>query len=265
MTSSIQRKLNGLLKTDILGKVIHYQDEMESTNTVLMELGGKGASEGTVAIADRQTGGRGRLGRKWISSAESNLYISILFRPEIVASDAPLFTLIASIALKELFEKIGINQARIKWPNDIQINGKKVAGVLTEMRPRREVVDFIVVGIGININMSRKDMDNLMGDVANIATSTKEYLGKDIDRAKFAADLLFELEKWYKIFLKNGKALVLREWTERWGDMSKRVRIEVEEGNYEGRAIGIDSEGRLIVETDSGEINKVTAGDVIVL
>lgn len=261
----MQRKLNGLLKTDFLGKVIHYQDEMESTNTTLMGLGDKGASEGTVAISDRQTGGKGRLDRKWISPAGLNLYISILFRPKIAAKDAPLFTLIASIALKELFQKAGITQARIKWPNDIQIEGKKVAGVLTEMRPSREVVEFIVVGTGINVNMSREDMNNLMGNVANIATSVKENTGKDTDRAKFASDLLLLLEQWYKLFISKGKAYILREWTEIWGDMNKRVRIESDEGNWVGTAIGINGEGCLMVKKDDGEVENIVAGDVIVL
>jgi BirA family biotin operon repressor/biotin-[acetyl-CoA-carboxylase] ligase len=265
MTSSMQRKLSSLLKTDYLGKVIHYQDELESTNTTLMELGDKGASEGTVVIADRQTAGRGRLGRSWISPPGSNLYISILFRPEIATTEASLFTLIASIALKELMLKIGIEEGAIKWPNDIQVNGKKVAGVLTEMRPRREVVDFIVVGIGVNINLSREDMNNLMGNVAHIATSMKENLGKDLDRSKFAADLLLVLEKWHKIYREKGKSQILREWTERWSDFNKRVSVEYDGEYYEGTAIGIDGHGYLLVQTDDGEINQVIAGDVIIL
>lgn len=261
----MQRKLSSLLKTDYLGKVIHYQDKMESTNTTLMELGEKGASEGTVVIADRQTAGRGRLGRSWISPPELNLYISVLFRPEIASTEASLFTLIASIALRELVFKIGIEEAAIKWPNDIEVNGKKVAGVLTEMRPRREVVDFIVVGIGVNINMSREEMNKLMGNVAHIATSIKENVGKDLDRAKFAADLLLELEKWHQFYKNKGKSAILREWKQRWGDMGKRVRVEFEGEEYEGTATGIDGHGYLMVQTDNGEINQVIAGDVTVL
>lgn len=238
---------------------------MVSTNTALLELGEKGASEGTVVIADRQTGGRGRLDHKWISPPESNLYISILFRPEIAASDAPLFTLIASIALKELIEKIGIAEAKIKWPNDILISGKKVAGVLTEMRPRREVVDFIVVGIGVNINMSRDDINNQMGNVSHIATSIRENLGKGIERAKFTTDLLLELEKWHQIFLSKGKSAILREWTLRWEDLDKRVSVATQDREYEGTAIGINDKGFLMVKLDNGEIEQVLSGDVTIL
>lgn len=265
MTSSMIRNLNGLLRTQSLGKVIHYQDEMDSTNTTLLELGEKGASEGTVVIADKQTGGRGRLDRKWISPEGSNLYISVLFRPEIAAFDSPLFTLIASIALNRVIEKSGAAETKIKWPNDIQISGKKVAGILTEMRSKREMVDFIVVGIGVNINMTRDEMNERMGKVAYIATSIKEHIRKDINRSKFAADLLLELENWYQVFINKGKATVLTEWTKMWGDLNKRVLVNLEEDSYEGTAIGIDEKGYLMVKTDSGEINTVISGDVAVI
>jgi BirA family biotin operon repressor/biotin-[acetyl-CoA-carboxylase] ligase len=133
------------------------------------------------------------------------------------------------------------------------------------MRPRREVVDFIVVGIGVNINMSREEMNKLMGNVAHIATSIKENLGKDLDRSKFAADLLLELEKWHKIYREKGKSNILREWTERWGDLNKRVCVEYDGESYEGTATGIDGHGYLMVQTDNGEIKQVIAGDVIIL
>jgi len=266
MTSSMIRKLNGLLRTQSIGKVIHYQDELGSTNTKLLELGEKGASEGTVVIADKQTEGKGRLERTWISPAGTNLYISVLFRPEISAADSALFTFLASIALKETIDKTGVTNTKIKWPNDIQIEGKKVAGVLTEMRSKREMVDFIVVGIGVNINMAREQINAEMGKVARTATSIKENLGKDIERAKFAADLLLELEKWYRIFSSKGRTLILREWTEKWGDLNKRVRINIEgEKEFEGTAIGIDDRGYLLIKADNGEISKIIAGDVTVI
>jgi len=266
MTSSMIGKLNGLLKTQSIGRLIHYQDELGSTNTVLLELGEKGASEGTIVIADKQTEGKGRLGRKWVSPSGTNLYISVLFRPEISAADSPLFTFLASIALNETIEKTGVTNTEIKWPNDIQMDGKKVAGVLTEMRTKREMVDFIVVGIGVNINMSRDYINAEMGKVSRIATSIKENLGKDIDRAKFTADLLLELEKWYQIFCHKGKKPILKEWTRAWGDMNKRVRINMEgEQGFEGSALGVDDRGYLLVKTDNGEITKIIAGDVSVI
>ena len=266
MTSSIVRKINGLLKTQSIGKVIHYHDELGSTNTELMELGEKGASEGTVVIADRQTQGKGRLDRTWISPPGVNLYISILFRPEILAKDSTVFTFLASIALKETMERTGVQNTNIKWPNDIQINGKKVAGVLTEMQTRREMANFIVVGIGVNINMTSDEMNREMGSISLIATSIKEALGKDIERAKFAADLLLELEKWYQLFSTQRKKPILEYWTENWGDLNKRVLVKIEsERDFEGIAIGVDESGYLLVEKEDGEVSKIITGDVTVI
>ncbi len=131
------------------------------------------------------------------------------------------------------------------------------------MRSKRAMVDFIVVGIGVNINMTREEMIAQMGNVAATATSITEVLGKDVDRAKFAADLLLELESWYRALTSKGKPFILREWTARWGDLNKRVSVIIDkEQQFEGTAIGVDETGSLIVKTDAGEINKVVAGDV---
>jgi BirA family biotin operon repressor/biotin-[acetyl-CoA-carboxylase] ligase len=260
------RKLNGLLKTETIGKVIHYFDETGSTNTVLSRLAGQGASEGTAVIADKQTSGKGRLGRKWISPAGMNLYISVLFRPSIPASESPLLTFLASIALVETIKKTGIRNTAIKWPNDVQIDGKKVAGVLTEMEPRGDRVGYIVVGIGVNINMTREEIRREMGETAKYATSLKESLGHDVDRAKFTGDLLLELESWYQTFNKRGKSSIIKEWTERWGGRDKRVRVVQENGSVtEGTAAGIDGEGHLLLKKEDGSIVKIITGDVTLI
>ena len=257
------RKLNGLLKTETIGKVIHYFDETGSTNTVLSRLADNGASEGTAVIADKQTGGKGRLGRKWISPPGMNLYISVLFRPAIPAWESPLFTFLASIALTETIKKTGIPNTAIKWPNDVEINGKKAAGVLTEMEPRGDRVDYIVVGIGVNMNMTREQIKREMGETAKLATSLKENLGEDVDRAKFTGDLLLELESRYRTFNRRGKSSIIKEWTERWGGYNKRVRVSAEDGEIiEGTTTGIDGEGRLLLKKDGENIVKIISGDV---
>jgi BirA family biotin operon repressor/biotin-[acetyl-CoA-carboxylase] ligase len=263
MTSSLLRKLNGLLKTRTFGKVIHYYDETGSTNKVLSGLADNGASEGTAVIADKQTSGRGRLGRTWISPPGMNLYISVLFRPSITAWESPLLTFIASIALTETIKKTGISNTEIKWPNDVEIKGSKVAGVLTEMSLKGERVDYVVVGIGVNINMSRVQMRREMGEIAKFATSIKDHRGEDIDRAKFTGDLLLVLESWYESFNKLGKSYIIREWMERWGGRNRRVRVAVDKGELiEGIATGIDGEGHLLIKKDDGSIVKIITGDV---
>lgn len=266
MSSPMIRKLNGLLRTETIGKVIHYFDEAGSTNSVLSRLADNGASEGTTVIADKQTSGRGRLGRKWISPPGVNLYMSVLFRPSIAAWESPLLTFLASIALVETIKKTGIRNTAIKWPNDVQIDGKKVAGVLTEMSPRGDRVDYVVVGIGVNINMTREQIKREMGETAKFATSIKENSGEDVDRAKFTGDLLLELESWYQTFNRRGKSSIIKGWTERWGGQNKRVRVSTDEGNViEGIAAGIDGEGHLLVKKEDESIVKIITGDVTVI
>lgn len=266
MTSPMIRKLNGLLKTETFGKVIHYFDETGSTNTVLSRLAQSGASEGTTVIADKQTSGKGRLGRKWVSPPGMNLYMSVLFRPAIPAWESPLLTLLASIAITETIKKTGVRNTSIKWPNDVLIEGKKAAGVLTEMEPRGDRVDYIVVGIGVNINMTREQIKRELGEAAKFATSLRENLGVDIDRAKFAGDLLYELESWYRTFNRRGKSSIIKEWTERWGGFNKRVRVSAEDGKViEGTATGIDGEGHLLIKKEDESLVRIITGDVTVI
>jgi BirA family biotin operon repressor/biotin-[acetyl-CoA-carboxylase] ligase len=266
MSSPMIRKLNGLLKTETFGKVIHYFDETGSTNTVLSRLAQSGASEGTTVIADKQTSGKGRLGRKWVSPPGVNLYMSVLFRPSIPAWESPLLTLLASIAITETIKKTGVRNTSIKWPNDVQIEGKKAAGVLTEMEPRGDRVDYIVAGIGVNINMTREQLRRELGETAKSATSLKESLGGDVDRAKFAGDLLLELETWYQTFNRRGKSSIIKEWTERWGGYNKRVRVSTEDGKViEGTATGIDGEGHLLIKKEDESLVELLTGDVTVI
>lgn len=266
MSSPMIRKLNALLKTERMGKVLHYFEEVDSTNNVLFDLAGKGASEGTVVIADAQTGGKGRLGRKWVSPGGHNLYISVLLRPDRAASESALLTLLASIAVYECLKKTGIQAPSIKWPNDITIERRKVSGILTEMEPVGERAEFIVLGIGVNVNMSRALMNREMGEFARQATSVSENLGREVDRAKFTADLLLELEKWYGIMNSRGKSEILKEWTKRWGGKNDRVRVSIEgRESYEAVAEGIDTEGFLEVRKEDGEIERVISGDVTII
>ena len=219
----------------------------------------------TTLYTMEQTRGKGQRGATWVSEKDKNLTFSILLTEKIQNLTPFLINQILSVTMVQWLKMDLQVQAKIKWPNDIQISGKKVAGVLTEMRSKREMVDFIVVGIGVNINMTRDEINEKMGKVAYIATSIKEHIGKDINRSKFAADLLLELETWYKVFSNRGKATVLTEWTKMWGDLNKRVLVNLEEDSYEGTAIGIDEKGYLMVQMDSGEINTVISGDVTVI
>jgi BirA family biotin operon repressor/biotin-[acetyl-CoA-carboxylase] ligase len=264
MSTLTSESIKRLLKTETLGKVIYLFEEIGSTNEVAFELARNGAPEGTVVIADSQTQGRGRLQRRWISPPGVNLYISVIFRPSIAAKNAPFLTLVASIALAETIKNEGANTL-IKWPNDILINWKKVAGVLTAMQPRGDEVDFVVVGVGVNLNMTRETMKKEMGEVAEIATSLREELGHEIERARFTADLINEIEMWYQRFLKNGKSPIIKEWMRRWGAINRRVQVKFNETVVEGTASGIDENGYLLIKKDDGTTERIISGDVILL
>jgi BirA family biotin operon repressor/biotin-[acetyl-CoA-carboxylase] ligase len=252
------------LKSETMGKTIYLFEEVGSTNDVAFELARNAVPDGTIVIADSQTKGRGRLQRKWLSLQGLNLYISVIFRPTIQAKDAPLFTLITSIALVETIKNNGVEPS-IKWPNDVLINGKKTAGVLTEMQTRAEKVDFVVVGIGINLNMTRETMEKEMEEIAETATSIREETGYEIDRSKFTAELINELQIWYQKFQKEGRHRIIQEWMERWGAINRRVQVKFDENAVEGIASGIDENGYLVLKKDDGTNETIVAGDVILL
>lgn len=260
----MERLINKHLKTKTFGRVIRFYREVESTNDVAFDLAKEGAAEGTVVIADTQTKGRGRLRRTWISPPGFNLYMSIIFRPLISSKEASILTLVSSIALFETVNSYGI-KCQIKWPNDLLINRRKVAGVLTEMEPDGERVQFVLVGLGINLNMTRGVMNDLMGEVSEIATSVMEKLGHEVDRPEFTANLINLLEKWYDEFKSKGKSTILDEWKKRWGDRNKRVSVTIDRTAIEGIAYDLDQNGFLLVRKDNGEIERIIAGDVTVL
>jgi len=250
------------LRTEVIGKILEYYGEVGSSNDVAYEMAAEGSPEGTVVVADSQTKGRGRLHRKWISPPGMNLYISIILRPEIPTHNAPLLTLITSIALSETVRGFGADP-RIKWPNDLLINGRKFAGILNEMQPKGEVVDFIVIGVGVNLNMSRRIIQEVMGEIGETATSILEVTGKTVDRAQFAAGFLMALENWYFIFKKEGSSYILNEWKNRWGELNKRIRVRLNGKVMEGTAFDVDDAGHLLLRKDDGSVERIIAGDVI--
>lgn len=260
----MQRLINKHLRTKTFGRVIRFYREVESTNDVAFDLAKEGATEGTVIIADTQTKGRGRLQRKWISPPGFNLYMSIIFRPSISSKDASIMTLVSSVALFEAVNSYGI-ECQIKWPNDLLINRRKVAGVLTEMELGGGRVEFVLVGLGINLNMTRAVMNNLMGEVSEIATSVREELGHEVDRSDFAANLINLLEKWYEELNSKGKSTIIDEWKKRWGDLNKRVRVRIDRNLIEGIAYDLDQNGFLLIRRDNGKVERIIAGDVTVI
>jgi len=244
-----------------VGSRIHLYDEIPSTNEVLRDLARAGAGEGTVVLAERQTAGRGRGGKPWFSPPGVNLYASALFRPAIPPQAVTVFSFIASLALADAISELGI-AAAIKWPNDVMVKGKKVAGVLAEVVTAGDQVESVILGVGVNLNVTREAIAAALGDAARAATSLRELLGRPVDRNAFTAAFLNYLGQWRAIHAERGEAALLRAWHDR--DILTGRRVEVREGAhvFDGRVRGLDAEGHLEVEDSLGRIHRVVAGEV---
>ncbi|MEK6742756.1 MAG: biotin--[acetyl-CoA-carboxylase] ligase [Nitrospirota bacterium] len=248
------------LGTRTIGKEVLHFAEVASTNTVAMDLAQKGAVDGTVVIAETQTGGKGRLGRSW-SSPAGNLYVSVILRPSVPISKAPLITLVGAVAVASgLRRQCGV-PAGIKWPNDILLSGKKVSGLLTEMSAEPDRIRHIVLGIGVNVNM---DGRALPPDIRRMATTLAAATGKPMDRTALLRTLLVELDLWYHRFL-TGDTEVVAAWKELNVTLGHRVAVDGGSVKLEGLARGVDAEGRLILKLDDGTLRQVAAGDVTIM
>ena len=239
-----------------------FFDETGSTNAVLREMGKNGAREGTVALADRQTAGRGRMGRRWVSPEGGNLFMSALFRPRVRFSLCPAATFMASLALSETFEAMGA-ETEIKWPNDILARGGKLAGVLSEAEPEGEMCGFIVIGIGVNLNLAPARKRGLMDGFERPAVSLGEVLGRDIDRGDFAAALIKNLFSRRRDWTEEGGDRTVVRWAARWGKLNGRVTVRDGGEEITGIARKVDARGFLHIETADGELVKIVSGDAL--
>lgn len=242
------------LQTSLIGQQIHYYDELRSTNITAKELAHE-AEDGTIVVAETQKGGRGRLGREWISP-RGGIWMSVILKPTISLAHASRLTLVAGVVISKAMRKLGVD-ARIKWPNDILIDGKKVCGILTEVNAEMELVDYIVVGIGINANV---DMDEFSDDVRDIATTLSFELGESIDRVSFIQDVLFELEQEYIRFRTQPFSAILDEWLSLSDTIGRQVTVTTPSKMIEGKAVGMTDDGALIVEGSDGTREDVMAG-----
>jgi len=248
-----------LLRTKWLGRTIHYFHTIDSTNSKAYQLALQGAEEGEVVIAESQKKGRGRLGRHWFSPSFLNLYLSIILRPKIPPQQASLITLMAAVATADAIWKYSGLLPVIKWPNDILLGGRKVAGLLNEIHSEMDRIHFVILGIGVNLNM---DGEMFPKDIRGVATSLKREMGQTISRKAFLRSLLEELEEWYGIFLKEGGAAILEAWRDRAKIKGRRVKVTSFGETLSGVAVDVDSDGALILKTRHRERKRIVAGDV---
>jgi BirA family transcriptional regulator, biotin operon repressor / biotin---[acetyl-CoA-carboxylase] ligase len=246
-----------LLSTRDLGRTLHSFEVLPSTNAQAFELAQEGALHGEVVVAESQTAGKGRRGRAWVSPPGKNLAMSVILRPDIAPTRAPELTLVAAVALAETLNDAGAT-ARIKWPNDVQIDGRKVAGILTELSADTERVHFIVLGIGVNLNTDASDFPE---EIRDLATSVKLARGQTVPRALFTAAFLTKLEVWLDRWQEKGFEPVREAWKSSSSTLGQDVLVRSDSKELRGIAEDIDDSGALLLRFE-GRLERVLAGDV---
>lgn len=258
-----ENELRERLRPGLIGRSLTCLPETTSTNTVAFQLAEAGAAEGTVVTADAQRGGKGRLGRIWASPPGVNLYCSVVLRPAVKPYQAPQLTFLSAVAVARAIEKTTALKPGIKWPNDVLLGSRKVAGLLNEMSAETDAVNFVILGIGVNLNMTEPQFPP---DLRTPATSLLIEQGCPVSRVQFAVEMLQELDQLYAGFLEYGFAPVRDEWQKRCN--ANGHEVEVTDGGTDavrGMFSGIDSDGALLIRMPDGRIDRIVSGDVRVI
>jgi len=253
-------EISAHLNASLIGRHAVCLNETVSTNSHAFRLAEQGADEGTVVLAETQSCGKGRMGRVWTSPAGVNLYSSIILRPGGMPYEAPQLTFLSAVAVARTIEQVSDLKPEIKWPNDVLIGGKKVAGLLNEMSAETDGINFVILGIGVNLNMTAEQFPS---DLRHPATSLLLETGRPVGRAHFAAVMLNELDSLYADFLAHGFGLVREEWQRRCNAHGRELAVS--DGGAEivrGMFAGIDGSGALLVQGANGIINRILSGDV---
>ncbi|PLX95087.1 MAG: biotin--[acetyl-CoA-carboxylase] ligase [Desulfuromonas sp.] len=235
-----------------------FVENIPSTNAYAAELAEKGGREGTVVLAEQQSAGKGRLGRHWTSPPGVNLYVSMVLRPSIPPRDAPQLTFLSSVAVARAVKEVTGLEPKVKWPNDILIAGKKVAGLLNEMSAETEGVHHVILGIGLNVNMTQEQFPE---DLRYPATSLALAAGRSFPRQALLVALLRHLDALYGLYQHEGAAPIVSAW-ESWFDLvGERIEVASDE-TFQGTVLGLAEDGALLVRRDNGCSERVLAGDV---
>lgn len=250
------------LRTARVGFQTYLFGEVGSTNAVLRRLAETGAADGTVVLAETQTVGRGRLGKLWFSPPGLNLYASVLLRPSIPPSAVPVFAMIASLAVSEAVWSEGL-PAGIKWPNDVLVERRKVAGSLVSFTSGGDLVDYVILGVGVNLNVERAMLVAGLGAAAAGAGSLCEFAGRSIDRNAFAASVLNALEAWDDTYRAHGPEPVLLAWRKRDALAGQPVVVRESGREYRAIALGVNGDGRLVVEDERGTRRDLVDAEVV--
>lgn len=242
------------------GREIFYLDEVDSTNTAAKKAAENGAVHGTLVVSERQTGGKGRRGRAWDSPRGTGIFMTLILRPNMAPVHASMLTLVAALAVADGIRECTGAESLIKWPNDIVMSGKKICGILTEMSADPDCINYVAVGIGINVNMEEFP-EEIRGVAASIFTET----GKKTKRSLLISAVMAAFERYYEVFMKTtDMSGLLEDYNGKLANCGRTVRVLDPAGEYSGTAIGIDREGELLVEMEDTTVRRVLSGEVSV-
>ncbi|MBL4954160.1 biotin--[acetyl-CoA-carboxylase] ligase [Neobacillus sp. OS1-32] len=247
------------LTTCFIGKNIHYEESVESTQKIAHQLAAKNVPEGTVVIADEQRSGRGRMNRNWHSPKYTGIWMSLILRPNIPLSKAPQLTLLTAVAIVQAIEEITGITAEIKWPNDVLIQGRKITGILTELQAEADRIHSIIIGIGINVNQKKEDFPRELQEKASSLLIEK---GTPVSRAEMIRSIFKHFEKLYLLYLDKGFFPIKLLWESYAISIGKILKARTLTEVIEGKALGITEEGVLKIEDASGTIHHVYSADI---
>lgn len=251
--------LQPLLKTRMIGQKMVYEQSCASTQIIAHQLAQEGTPEGTVAITEEQTAGRGRMARVWDSAYGKGIWMSVILRPDVVPQKAPQFTLVAAVAMVRAIEEVTGLKPEIKWPNDILIKGKKCTGILTELQSDADGIQALIIGIGLNVNQELADFDVQIQD---IATSLKLESGKQVSRQEMVRSILFYLEHYTDLYVEQGFGILKVLWESYSSTIGSKVRARLQKETLIGIAEGITDDGVLQLRTADGKLHAIYSADI---
>lgn len=249
------------LKTKYLGRTVHHFTTVDSTNLAAKRLAAEGASEGTVVVAEQQSCGRGRMARRWFSPASGGIWFSLILRPRIQPAEAAKYTFLGAVAIAKAIRATTGLAVEIKWPNDIHFQGRKLVGILTELNAEVDMINYIVMGIGINVNIDEQEFPD---DLRGLVTSVQCETGREFSRQVLLCAVLQEFEILYEHVKNDGFNSVFKQWRDINCTLGYEVNVSSINQQFSGVAVDVDNEGALLVKRPNGVVERVLAGDVSV-
>lgn len=247
------------LKTEQYGRNLIIFDEVESTQKIAHDEAQQEVPNGTLVIADSQTGGRGRLARTWYSARGKGIWMSLIARPHLSIEQAPQLTLVTAVAIIHTLKEVTGLEAQIKWPNDILLNGKKITGILTELQADPDRIQAVIIGIGMNVNQQETDFED---EITSIATSLRIESGKKWERAEIIGELMNQLEKYVHMYETHGFSPIKMLWESYSVTIGKKLTARMVNETLRGEAIGISENGLLQLKLRDGSIRSIYSADI---